>query len=167
MNDKLEHTNLTSDLLNDISWDYIYEDCTTKGVDQTSLYRESILYKDIEEQAISCFLNNPELLTTTILEDKHFINYQMGLLFKYFKKFYEIYHNLDITIMLNRAKDKSKLYCLFKLITDYNNGFKSEFSTIEKELIEKYRLSKVKEELIKTIYGNCTIEDFKNNIKEI
>ncbi|MEG2379805.1 MAG: hypothetical protein RSB77_06240 [Bacilli bacterium] len=160
-------TNFTSDLLKDISWKYIIDDCDKKGVDIILLQTESRLYRDIEEEAIACFINNPNLLETTILKDYHFINKSMLLMFKFFKRFYEKYNNLNLSLMLSRAKDKEKLYCLFRIIKDYNMGIKSNFKIIEKEVIEKYRLTKIKEEFIKTIYGDCTIEDFKENIKEI
>lgn len=165
--DKGKQTNFTSDLLNDISWDYIIEDCNKKGVDIIALQTESKLYRDIEEEIIACFMNKPELMETTILKEFHFVNPAMGLMFKFFKKFYEIYGNLSPSLMINRAKDKDKLYCLFRIVSDYNTGLSSNFEAIEKELVEKYRLTKIKEEFMKAIYGDCTIEEFKENIKEI
>ncbi|MEG2229967.1 MAG: hypothetical protein RRY22_04245 [Bacilli bacterium] len=166
MNNKTS-SNLTSDLLNDISWNYILKENGNDKFSGVNLCVESKLYKNIEEQMIACFFTEPEKLKTTILKECHFVDYEMKNLFKFIKKFYEIFNSLDLGVMMNRAKDKEKLYCLVKIITNYNTGLKSQYESTEKEMIEKYRLTMIKEEFIKAIYGDCTIEEFKKNIKEV
>lgn len=159
--------NLTSDLVNEISWNFINKNCVKKGVEIKDLKMDSKLFMDIEEEAIACFINTPKLIETTILKEFHFVNKEMGVLFTFFKKIYEIYGDLSIPVMLSRAKDKERLYCLVRIVCDYSMGLNGNFRVVENELIEKYRLTQIKDEFMKAIYGDCSIEEFKKNIEEI
>lgn len=128
-------------------------------------------YNDLECSILSCILMEPKLIETTILEDKHFINYQKIWLFM--KSFYKKFKNFDFVLMCSVCKDKYKLMMYIKDILEMEPTT-CNFKLYEKQLINLYEEEQKEKWLIKQIYildcdlwtRNITCSEFKEKIEE-
>ena len=132
-------------------------------------------YYDLEGSILCCFLLKPELMDTTVLEDKHFIKYQR--VWKFMKAFYKKFKNFDITLMCSvckGGKDKYQLVEYIQIILTY------EFSPVyfeqyQKQLIDlydegqknKWIIDKVFELSNELLVRNIKVDEFKNKIDEV
>jgi len=103
----------------------------------------------LEESILSILLQKDELMKDLKVKQKNFVKYPQ--IFLFFTKFYEIYGHLDITIMVNKAKDKLKLlnaveklwnydcYISVKRFDDYQDAL-IEFHEENKKLCEEKKL---------------------------
>lgn len=129
-------------------------------------------YDDLELSILGCFLQKPELLKKTKLENKHFKKHYK--IFMFFKSVYEKFGTLDFNIMYSISKNKYRIIEYIIWISNYY-GFPSQYENYEKRLIELYEENKKNKWIIEKIYelsndllvGNIEVEDFKNKVDEI
>lgn len=105
---------------------------------------------DLEESILSCILLKPSLLKNDIiLSENDFKKYPK--IFKFFKKMYELFGDLDISLMCSKIKEKDQ----GKLIDTFDKLIQFEEGEPKIENFKKYQ-----EALLK--YN----EQFKEQIKE-
>lgn len=129
-------------------------------------------YNDLELSILGCFLQKPELLETTKLEDKHFKKHYK--IFIFFKSVYKKFCSLDINIMYSISKNKYRIIEYIVWISQYY-GFPSLYETYEKQLIELYEEDKKDKYIIEKVYElandllarNIEVKDFKNEVNKI
>jgi len=136
-------------------------------------------YGELELLILSCIWIKPELLNTTKLEDKHFINNKK--IFVFFKSFYKKFGMFDSEIMCKLASNKYKMVDYLKVISELEPTT-ANFEKYEDLLLELYNEAKKEKwlrektfQLANDLYlKNITSEQFKeqfdtlyNNAKEI
>lgn len=129
-------------------------------------------YDDLELSILSCFLQKPDLLKETLLEDKHFIKHQK--IFIFFKSIYKKFGTLDINIMHSVSKNKYRTIEYIVWILNYS-GFPSKYKLYEKQLIDLFEEEKknryIKEEVYKKandlLVGNIEVCEFQKEISSI
>lgn len=129
-------------------------------------------YDDLELSILGCFLQKPELLEITKLENKHFKNHYK--IFIFFKSVYKKFGSLDINIMYSISKNKYRIIEYIIYIIEHC-GFISKYKIYEKQLIELYEEDKKDKYIIEKIYElandllvkNIEVKDFKNKVDEI
>lgn len=129
-------------------------------------------YNDLECSILCCILIEPELINKTILEDKHFVNYQA--IWKFMKAFYNKYKTFDITLMCSVCKGKYKLMRYIDDILKCEPTY-CNFELYEKQLIFLYNEEEKDKWLIKKIYEttcdlwvrSITTQDFKQIIENL
>lgn len=129
-------------------------------------------YYDLEINVLSCFLQKPELMQQTTLEDKHFIKNQR--VWQFMKAFYAKFQTFDLILMYQVCKDKYKIieYLTWLLQVE---PIVSNFEKYEQMLIRTYEENKKDKWIVEKIYssanelyvGNINLNDFKNKIKKI
>ena len=129
-------------------------------------------YSHIEMSILSCILLQPQNLDNLIVSEQHFIKYKK--LFIFFKKFYSIYHNLDITLMFNLCPKNFDLLNEITLLIDYEPA-PSLCETYQKMMLQLYNEKKNEKKNILKIYNltndlilrTINVEDFKKKVSEI
>lgn len=129
-------------------------------------------YDDLELTILCCFLQKPDLLEKTELENKHFKKHYK--IFNFFKAVYKRFGTLDISIMYSISKNKYRIIEYIAWVLEYH-GFVSQFKKYERQLIELYEENKKDRWIIDNIYElandllvkNISTEDFKAKVDEI
>lgn len=100
---------------------------------------------DLEKSVISCILQREELMNELYVSDDVFANPLNRRMLVFFKKFYEHYKHLDISIMVDYLKDdqkKSVLIDYYVDVIDYEI-VPSHFYDYQERLIEQYKNNKI------------------------
>lgn len=129
-------------------------------------------YNDLEFQVMSCFLQKPELIKETILEDKHFIKHRR--LWIFMRTFYDRFENFDLSLMYDIVDKKDMFLDYMVRIYDFEL-LPHRFKEYEKRLIESYEESKKEKWIISKIYElanrlyvrDISVDKFKSLINEI
>lgn len=129
-------------------------------------------YNDLEMIILSCFLQRPELMEETILDDKYFIKNKNVWLFM--KSVYKKFGTFDLSLMYSVVSDKYKLVTYIEWLLDVEAA-PSRFKKYEKQLIdlynefkkEKWIIEKVFKEANELYLRNINTKDFKNKIDKI
>ena len=95
---------------------------------------------DLEESILSCILLKPSLLKEKmIISEDDFKEYPK--IFKFFKKMYELFEDLDISLMCSKVKpkDQGKLIDVFDKLIQLEDGEPKtkNFEKYQKALLEK------------------------------
>ena len=93
-------------------------------------------YNDLELSILGCFIQKPDLLDKTKLEDKHFIKHSK--IFTFFKAVYKKFGTLDFNIMYSISKNKYRIIEYIIWISQYY-GLPSLYELYEKQLIDLYQ----------------------------
>ena len=129
-------------------------------------------YNDLELSILGCFIQKPDLLDKTKLEDKHFIKH--AKIFIFFKAVYKKFGTLDFNIMYSISKNKFRIVEYMVWISEYY-GFPSLYETYEKQLIDLYEENKKDKYIIEKIYDlandlyvrNLEINEFRNKVDKV
>ena len=129
-------------------------------------------YIDLEISILSCFLQKPELIENTILEDKYFIKHKKIWLFM--KVFYNKFKNFDITLMMSVSKNKYRMSEYICWLAEQEPAV-SNFKQYEKQLIDSYNEAKKDKWIIEKVYElsnelyirNVKVEDYIDKVKKI
>lgn len=129
-------------------------------------------YNDLELSILGCFIQKPDLLDKTKLEDKHFIKHSK--IFTFFKAVYKKFGTLDFNIMYSISKNKFRIVEYMVWISEYY-GFPSLYELYEQQLIDLYEETKKNKYIIEKIYDlandlyvrNLEVNEFRNKVEEI
>lgn len=131
-------------------------------------------YASMEENVLACYLIKPEYLEGTVLETKHFKKYAQ--IFSFFKECYQIYGNLDISIIFSCIKGNSEQQ-LVEIVERLLDIFviPTHYKSYEHRLLNSYKISKrdewlkkrYNEEINKLNLGVMSIDEFKDKINDI
>ncbi len=135
-------------------------------------YNELKRYNDLECSILSCILIKPDFMEKTVLEDKHFVNYQKIWIFM--KSFYKKFGNFDLTLMCSVCKNQRKLLMYIKDLImmeptichfqEYENQLIYLFNEEEKD---KWIIKKTYETTCDLWTRNITTKEFKTKIDDI
>ena len=92
-------------------------------------------YEELELLILSCIWVKPELLDTTKLEEKYFVNNKK--IFMFFKSFYKKFGFFDNELMCKKASDRYKYNDYVKVLANLEPT-PSHFKMYESLLIELY-----------------------------
>lgn len=129
-------------------------------------------YNDLELSILGCFIQKPDLLDKTKLEDKHFIKH--AKIFIFFKAVYKKFGTLDFNIMYSISKNKYRIIEYIVWISQYY-GFASLYETYEQQLIDLYQETKKDKYIIEKVYElandlyvrNLEVSEFRNKIEDV
>lgn len=129
-------------------------------------------YNDLEMIILSCFLQRPELMKETILEDKYFIKNKNVWLFM--KSVYKKFGTIDIALMSSVVNNKYKLIDYIQWLLDVEPT-PSRFKIYEKQLIDLYNETRKDKWIIEKVFQeandlyarNINVNKFKERIEEI
>ena len=129
-------------------------------------------YNDLELSILGCFIQKPDLLDKTKLEDKHFIKH--AKIFIFFKAVYKKFRTLDFNIMYSISKNKFRIVEYMVWISEYY-GFPSLYELYEQQLIDLYEETKKNKYIIEKVYElandlyvrNLEVSEFRNKIEEV
>ena len=129
-------------------------------------------YNDLELSILGCFIQKPDLLDKTKLEDKHLIKH--AKIFIFFKAVYKKFRTLDFNIMYSISKNKFRIVEYMVWISEYY-GFPSLYELYEQQLIDLYEETKKNKYIIEKVYElandlyvrNLEVSEFRNKIEEV
>lgn len=129
-------------------------------------------YIDLEISILSLFLQKPDLMKKTKLEDKHFIKHKK--IWVFLKEFYKRFGNFDLTLMMAISKNKYRMMEYIVWLVD-QEASPSLFKVYEQQLIDEYNQSKKNKYVIEKVFelanslyaGNITLTDFNKNLSEL
>lgn len=129
-------------------------------------------YGELELSILCCFWLKPELLETTKLNEKHFINNKK--IFILFQSFYKKFGNLNIESMCSLVNDNYKLMDYMKIIIEREPTI-SHFQKYESLLIELYEESEQEKWLREKVFElandfymkNINSKQFKEQIDNL
>ena len=129
-------------------------------------------YNDMEKSVLACFMIKPDLMKETILTEEHFINHKE--VWNYFRKFYDTFDTLDLSMMMSFAKNKNKVLMMVMELMDYD-VLVSRFKIYEQRLIEmskeeekEMRLIRIASDLLLDLqFHKINFEQFKDEINRL
>lgn len=129
-------------------------------------------YKNLELTVLSCLLQRPELMETTILDERYFLNYKRTWYF--LKSFYDRFKTFDFNLMYAVVKDKENFLSSMVEMYDFEL-LPNNFKKYESLLIKAYEQKDEDREKIEKIYvlanelyvGKIDLQEFKEKIKDI
>lgn len=129
-------------------------------------------YGELELLILSCIWIKPQLLDTTKLEEKHFINSKK--IFVFMKSFYKKFGFFDTELMCRKVDDKYKFRDYFNVIAQFEPTG-ANYKKYESLLLELYNESKEEKYLREKTYSlatdlymkNITSKEFKEQIDNL
>lgn len=129
-------------------------------------------YDDLELSILCCFLQKPNLLDKTILDEKYFVKHKKIYIF--LKAIYKKFKTLDLNIMYSISKNKFRTIEYIVWIAQYS-AFPSLFTTYEKQLIDLYKENKKDKWIIDKVYElsndlyvrNLEVSEFRSKVEDI
>lgn len=129
-------------------------------------------YNDLELSILGCFIQKPDLLDKTKLQDKHFIKH--AKIFTFFKAVYKKFGTLDFNIMYSISKNKYRIIEYIVWISQYY-GFPSLYELYEQQLIDLYEETEKNKYIIEKVYElandlyvrNLEVSEFRNKVEEV
>lgn len=123
----------------------------------------------VEENLICCILLKPSLINELYISEETIRDTQNKKWLNFFKKFYNLKKNLDLTLMVNcfnRESEQHELIDYYTRIIDCSPSV-SLFYEYQEEIIEIYKDAKIKEEIAKYSNGKQNIDDLVESINTI
>lgn len=129
-------------------------------------------YGELELLVLSCIWIKPQLLDTTKLEEKHFINNKK--IFIFMKSFYNKFGFFDTELMCRKVDDRYKFRDYFKVIASLEPT-PHHFKMYESLLLELYNEAKEEKYLREKTYElaidlymkNITSKEFKEKLDNL
>lgn len=128
-------------------------------------YKKSL---ECERNILSILLTDSKKMQECFLEEKHFLNEENRNAYRIFRKCYEKYKHLDMTVMCQMLKNESKQsrfmeFCM-SLFEEYVSSGNFDFYIEMQE--NYYREAKTKEIAEKMLNGDIELDDAVNEIQK-
>lgn len=123
----------------------------------------------LEESLISCILQRHSLINELFIDLEVFKNPLNKRMLMFFKKVYEQYKSLEITLLFNELKDDNQRNILIDYYTKLINlePAPSLFYDYQEQLLNQYKDCKIKEQINKFSRNEIDIENLLADINKI
>lgn len=123
---------------------------------------------DLENSIISCIIQNPKLVEELYVSDEVFINSLNKAMLQFFKKEYEKYKDLDLTIMVNDLpKKRQNMFVEFYTQMALLEPTASQFYEYQEKLISNYRDLKIKKHIQDFVDEKINLDNLIDKINDI
>ncbi len=129
-------------------------------------------YKNLELTVLSCFMQKPDLMKETVLNERYFLTYKR--LWIFIKAFYDKFQTLDFNLMFTIVKDKNNFLNTMIELYDFEL-LPHNFKKYEQALIDAYNENEQDVKTIEQIYNLATqlyvrkidLNEFKEQILKL